>query len=137
METKKPRTSKKATITTEQLSNDIEETRLWREYLEAQKRLFTHLNVPHWSRAITAVIASMLFGLGVGYSVSWMTEAIALSAITLSASSVFSMVLWCVGIVLAVYASIQASSIAFDYIVGRRIDQHWHAFTTWTRRRFA
>jgi hypothetical protein len=79
----------------------------------------------------------MLFGLGVGYSVSWMTEAIALSAITLSASSVFSMVLWCVGIVLAVYASIQASSIAFDYIVGRRIDQHWHAFTTWTRRRFA
>jgi hypothetical protein len=124
------RPAKKATVTQAELHDEVQGSRLWQQYLDAKDALFSHLKVPTWGRVVCSFLASVLAGMGAGWGISIVTDIVMYGAIALTGSATFAMVIWCIGLVLAIYASVCASQSAFQYIASKRIDEHWNTATS-------
>lgn len=81
------------------------------------------INVPTWKRSLVAFVASLAAGAGVAIMLSPLIDALALATFMVTTSMFVSWVIYGLGFLLMMYASLKASQAVGSYIVTGNIDR--------------
>lgn len=107
----------------------------YQEYVEAQQKLLRSLGTDKDGISFTRWVASHLTAIAVTAGLSTILttglDLATMAVLTYTGSAFAMMMVWIVGIVLAIYACLKAYGYVQEYIADKKIDVHYQLAKNW------
>jgi hypothetical protein len=100
-------------------------------YAAAQEDMLREFGVPTGTRAMVALGCGLVTCIGVSIAASALIDMLVLGALTLTGSAIIGMLVWVIGVVLTIIASIHAASASYAYVASGRATVHVDAARGW------
>lgn len=88
--------------------------------------LLTKLGAASPKRYLASFLIGCCVSFGTGYLLGKLVFAMAVGTMLLTTSAFLGWLVMLVGTLVAIWAGYKAGGVAFDYIVTKRVDAHWH-----------
>jgi hypothetical protein len=117
---------------------DVDPVELKRnKFYQAQSEYLDALGIPTERRAMVAFSIGLATSMAVGATIGKITTMAMVGAVMLTGSAFLAMMIWIVGVVLAIYCGVKSFSMAFDYIAKGEIDRDVIRAKEWSENKVA
>ena len=96
----------------------------WFKFQAAGDELLCELKAPSKVRLVAAYVIGLAASIGTGFIAASLVEVVMTSVLTLTGSAFLAMMIWVVGLVLAVYFGMHAFSAGFGYVLSDTCTRH-------------
>lgn len=119
----------KATV----IDNDTGEVHesAWTRFAAAQDELFAELGVPSGKRLLASFVVGLITSMSVGWIGGYLSSALLAGVLLLTGSAFLGWIVYLLGVVLAVAASILAGKFAANYVLSAKLDEHVRSAKSW------
>lgn len=100
-------------------------------FLRAKDRLLRTMGVPTTRRLIAAYVVGFALAAGVGYLMSHIISWAMIGAALLTGSELLVLLVYVIGMILAVFAGMRAFKAGFEYVADEKIDAHYNLVKAW------
>jgi len=91
-------------------AKEVNRESAYKRWQESTQELFGAYEVPSEKRVICGFVACAIIGAGIGYVGGLLLETIVAGAVLLSGSAFLGLLIYCIGVVLMIYASFKAGA---------------------------
>ena len=93
-------------------------------YQQAAEELMAEGNVPTHNRVLVALVSGCVVGAGLGAASMTLVNTVVAGALVLTGSAFLSLLIYVVGLALAIYAGLVAGQNVMNYVLTKRADEH-------------
>ena len=96
----------------------------WFKFQAAGDELLCELKAPSKVRLVAAYVIGLAASFGTGFIAASFVEVVMTSVLTLTGSAFLAMMVWVIGLILAVYFGMHAFSAGFGYVLSDTCTRH-------------